>query len=104
MERWAYSSEAVLQAIGGVLAVLRAFSSVTIALHLAHHCRPGRDASLVSPRASKLTLAATREASRIGFTDTFGRSHWAKRKDILTALPYIREECENNGKNWRAAQ
>jgi hypothetical protein len=33
MERWAYSSEAVLQAIGGVLAVLRAFSSVTIALH-----------------------------------------------------------------------
>jgi hypothetical protein len=41
---------------------------------------------------------------RIGFTDTFGRSHWAKRKDILTALPYIREECENKGKNWRAAQ
>ena len=31
-------------------------------------------------------------------------SHWAKRKDILTALPYIREECENKGKNWRAAQ
>lgn len=40
---------------------------------------------------------------RIGFTDSFGRSHWAPRRDILKALPYIREECETQGKDWRSA-
>jgi hypothetical protein len=38
---------------------------------------------------------------RIGFTDSFGRSHWASRQDILQALPYIREECEKEGMDWR---
>jgi hypothetical protein len=40
---------------------------------------------------------------RIGFTDTFGRSHWAARQDILRALPYIREECDKAGKDWRSS-
>ncbi|WP_371259494.1 hypothetical protein [Bradyrhizobium sp. URHD0069] len=35
---------------------------------------------------------------RIGFTDSFGRSHWAPRQDILRALPYIREECDRLAK------
>ena len=39
---------------------------------------------------------------RIGFTDSFGRSHWASRQDILRALPYIRDECEKAGIDWRA--
>jgi hypothetical protein len=39
---------------------------------------------------------------RIGFVDTFGRNHWAPRRDILETLPYIREACEREGKNWRA--
>ena len=38
---------------------------------------------------------------RIGFTDSFGRNHWASRQDILQALPYIREECEKAGIDWR---
>jgi hypothetical protein len=37
----------------------------------------------------------------IGFTDSFGRSHWAPRSDIGRALPYIRAACEEAGKNWR---
>jgi len=41
---------------------------------------------------------------RIGFTDSFGRNHWAPRQDILKALPYIREECEKAGINWRGSQ
>jgi len=39
---------------------------------------------------------------RIGFTDSFGRDHWAPRKDILEALPYIREACRKAGIDWRA--
>jgi hypothetical protein len=39
---------------------------------------------------------------RIGFTDSFGYSHWAPRQDILRALPYIREECGKAGIDWRA--
>jgi hypothetical protein len=39
---------------------------------------------------------------RIGFTDSFSRSHWASRQDILRALPYIREECEKAGIDWRS--
>ncbi|MCP3444206.1 hypothetical protein [Bradyrhizobium sp. CCGUVB14] len=38
---------------------------------------------------------------RIGFTDSFGRDHWAPRKDILEALPYIREACEKANIDWR---
>lgn len=38
---------------------------------------------------------------RIGFTDSFGRNHWAPRQDILRALPYIREECAKAGIDWR---
>ena len=29
---------------------------------------------------------------KIGFTDLFGRNHWAPRTDILRTLTYIREE------------
>jgi hypothetical protein len=39
---------------------------------------------------------------RIGFTDSFGRSHWAPRRDILHALHSIRDACEKAGINWRA--
>ncbi|MGY8635817.1 hypothetical protein RAD15_25430 [Bradyrhizobium sp. 14AA] len=41
---------------------------------------------------------------RIGFSDTFGRHHWAPRRNILEALPYIRAACERAGKNWRNAR
>ncbi|MET4294770.1 hypothetical protein ACVW1A_007831 [Bradyrhizobium sp. LB1.3] len=39
---------------------------------------------------------------RIGFTDTFGRFHWAPRIDISRVAPSIREACEKSGKDWRA--
>ena len=39
---------------------------------------------------------------RIGFADAFHRYHWAPRRDVLEALPKIREACEKSGKNWRA--
>ena len=39
---------------------------------------------------------------RIGFTDSFGRAHWAPRRDILNALPSIRDACEKANVNWRA--
>jgi hypothetical protein len=38
---------------------------------------------------------------RIGFSDSFGRLHWATRRDILQTLPYIRAACAEAGKNWR---
>jgi hypothetical protein len=38
---------------------------------------------------------------RIGFDDTFGSLHWARRRHILDALPQIREACERAGKAWR---
>jgi hypothetical protein len=40
------------------------------------------------------------EIERIGFTDTFGRFHWAPRKDLLKARKHIREECAKAGKRW----
>ncbi len=40
----------------------------------------------------------------IGFYDSFGREHWGPRRNILDALPYIREACEKAGKDWRAAR
>ena len=39
---------------------------------------------------------------RVGFDDSFGRMHWASRRDIVTMLPSIREACERFGKNWRS--
>jgi hypothetical protein len=39
---------------------------------------------------------------RIGFDDSFGRTHWAPRRDIAETLPHIREACEKSGKDWRA--
>jgi hypothetical protein len=39
---------------------------------------------------------------RIGFDDSFGREHWAPRRDVLVTLPYIREACEKSGKVWRS--
>jgi hypothetical protein len=38
---------------------------------------------------------------RIGFNDSFHRLHWAPRRDILRALPHIREACQKVGKRWR---
>jgi hypothetical protein len=38
---------------------------------------------------------------RIGFNDSFGRMHWAPRRDILSVLPAIRTACETSGKAWR---
>jgi hypothetical protein len=40
------------------------------------------------------------EIERIGFTDTFGRFHWASGKDFLKARKHIREECTKVGKRW----
>lgn len=40
----------------------------------------------------------------IGFYDSFGQEHWAPRRNILEALPFIREACEKAGKDWRAAR
>lgn len=40
----------------------------------------------------------------IGFTDSFGRTHWASRRNIMEALPHIREACAKAGKDWRAAR
>jgi hypothetical protein len=39
---------------------------------------------------------------RVGFDDSFGRMHWAPRRDIVAVLPAIRKACEKSGKNWRA--
>jgi hypothetical protein len=39
---------------------------------------------------------------KIGFTDSFGRTHWAPRQDITQTLPYVREQCEKSGKDWRS--
>jgi hypothetical protein len=47
-------------------------------------------------------MLAKGDYQRIGFTDTFGRSHWAPRRRILETLPAIREACEKAGKDWRA--
>jgi hypothetical protein len=41
---------------------------------------------------------------RVGFDDSFGRMHWASRRDIATVLPFIREACERSGKHWRSGQ
>lgn len=41
---------------------------------------------------------------RIGFTDSFNRNHWAPRRDILEALPSIRDACKNADIDWRAAR
>jgi hypothetical protein len=40
---------------------------------------------------------------RIGFYDSFGREHWAPRRNIMEALPYIREACAKADKDWRSA-
>jgi hypothetical protein len=45
-------------------------------------------------------MLARGDYDRIGFNDSFGRRHWAPRKDILEALPSIRAACERSGKNW----
>jgi hypothetical protein len=40
----------------------------------------------------------------IGFTDSFNRTHWAPRRNILEALPHIREAYAKAGKDWRTAR
>jgi len=47
-------------------------------------------------------MLAKGDYERIGFSDTFGRSHWAPRRRILETLPSIRDACEKAGKDWRA--
>ncbi len=47
-------------------------------------------------------MLAKGDYQRIGFVDSFGRDHWAPRKDILTALPDIRAACERANIDWRA--
>lgn len=39
--------------------------------------------------------------AKIGFNDSFGRMHWAPRRNILEALAPIRDACERSGKVWR---
>jgi hypothetical protein len=41
---------------------------------------------------------ASEKLDRIGFTDTFGRFHWAPRRDLAKARTHIREECAKVGK------
>jgi len=45
---------------------------------------------------------ASGDYQRIGFQDTFGRSYWAPRRNVVKTLPFIREACSLSGKNWRA--
>jgi hypothetical protein len=40
------------------------------------------------------------EIVRVGFTDTFGRYHWAPGRDLIKARKHIREECTKVGKRW----
>jgi len=43
---------------------------------------------------------ASEKIDRIGFTDTFGRFHWAPRRDLAKARTHIREECAKVGKPY----
>jgi hypothetical protein len=40
------------------------------------------------------------EAERIGFSDTFGRHHWAARRDLIKAREHIRQACDKIGKSY----
>ncbi|WP_063683412.1 hypothetical protein [Bradyrhizobium stylosanthis] len=46
-------------------------------------------------------LLAKGNYQRVGFSDSFGRNHWAPRKDILEALTYIRDACDKSNIDWR---
>jgi hypothetical protein len=37
---------------------------------------------------------------RIGFSDTFGKYHWASKRDVLRARKSIREACDKVGKSY----
>ena len=37
---------------------------------------------------------------RIGFHDTFGKFHWAKKIDVIKTRKYIREACDKAGKSY----
>ncbi len=37
---------------------------------------------------------------RIGFHDTFGKYHWAAKRDVIRTRRYIREACEKVGKKY----
>jgi hypothetical protein len=43
------------------------------------------------------TALAADGYDRIGFSDTFGRLHWAKKADISTTKPFIRKAIEQMG-------
>jgi hypothetical protein len=38
------------------------------------------------------------EIDRVGFSDTFGRTHWAPKKHLVEARKHIREACNKAGK------
>jgi hypothetical protein len=38
---------------------------------------------------------------RIGFSDTFGKYHWASKRDIVRARKFIREACDRVGKSYK---
>jgi hypothetical protein len=40
------------------------------------------------------------EIERIGFSDTFGRFHWAPRRDLIKTRKHIREACDKVGKSY----
>jgi hypothetical protein len=40
------------------------------------------------------------DIDRVGFSDTFGRIHWASRKDLVKARKNIREACDKAGKPY----
>jgi hypothetical protein len=37
---------------------------------------------------------------RVGFSDTFGRNHWAPKKHVLDARAHIREACDRTKKSY----
>lgn len=45
------------------------------------------------------TLAGN-DVKFIGYSDTFGRIHWAPKKDLIKARVHIREECDKVGKRY----
>jgi hypothetical protein len=40
------------------------------------------------------------DITHVGFSDTFGRFHWASKKDLIEARKHIREACDKAGKRY----
>ncbi len=38
---------------------------------------------------------------RVGFNDTFGKYHWASKRDVIETRKHIREACDKVGKSYK---